>query len=192
MNKKYSKKELDEILLSKKIDDFYFAILEIKNDNLTEEEMSELIDKSILVPDVEDKELSNEFDELMKNELARMIAGAVLKAFSNCGVARRMAILTMVDDEVYNVCRPGFIDLSKEKIIRFDKVTDYYKEDEIEFRIFTKEEDPDLEQDEVLMGFYDETAVCEYEKNNIQQNESEDLTLDFLIDAKDKPFTKRK
>ena len=191
MNKKYSKKELDEILLSKKIDDFYFAILEVKNDNLTEDEMSKLIDSAILVPDTEDKELSGEFSELMKDELARMLAGMVLKAFSNYGVTRRMAILTMVDDDVYNICRPGFIDLSKEKIIRYDKLTDYYKEDEIEIRMFSKEEDPDLEDDEVSMVFYDDSVACEYEEN-VQQKENEDLTLEFLIDAKDKPFTKRK
>lgn len=42
MNKKYSQEELDQILLSKKLNEFYLAIIENRQELLTDEEYEEI------------------------------------------------------------------------------------------------------------------------------------------------------
>lgn len=42
MNKKYSQEELDQILLSKKLNEFYLAIIENRQELLTDEEYDEI------------------------------------------------------------------------------------------------------------------------------------------------------
>ena len=45
MTKKYSKEELDQTLLSKKLNEFYLAIIENRQELLTDEEYEEIIRK---------------------------------------------------------------------------------------------------------------------------------------------------
>ena len=49
MTKKYSQEELDQILLSKKLNEFYLAIIENRQELLTDEEYEEIVrrDKTI-------------------------------------------------------------------------------------------------------------------------------------------------
>ena len=42
MNKKYSQEELDQILLSKKLNEFYLAIIENRQELLSDEEYEEI------------------------------------------------------------------------------------------------------------------------------------------------------
>lgn len=45
MTKKYSQEELDQILLSKKLNEFYLAIIENRQELLTDEEYEEIVRK---------------------------------------------------------------------------------------------------------------------------------------------------
>ena len=45
MNKEYSQEELDQILLSKKLNEFYLAIIENRQELLSDEEYEEIVKK---------------------------------------------------------------------------------------------------------------------------------------------------
>ena len=106
---------------------------------------------------------------------------------------RHLAILTMVDDDVYDIGSAKFEDLKRNKIIRFDNLTTLYDESNARVRYFTPEEEPQLTQRTVLVDLDDESIIQAYENAHIHQEESEDLTNDFFTEVKGKPYTlKRK
>lgn len=71
MIKKYSQDELDQILLSKKLNEFYLAIIENRQELLTEEEYDEITKNKIIYDDnkeeVEDVLKKIQTDEHLKN-----------------------------------------------------------------------------------------------------------------------------
>lgn len=106
---------------------------------------------------------------------------------------RHLAILTMVDDDVYDIGSAKFEDLKRNKIIHFDNLTTLYDESNARVRYFTPEEEPQLTQRTVLVDVDDESIIQAYEDAHIHQEESEDLTSAFFIEVKGKPYTlKRK
>ena len=106
---------------------------------------------------------------------------------------RHLAILTMVDDDVYDIGSAKFEDLKRSKIICFDNFTTLYDESNARVRYFTPEEEPQLTQRTVLVDVDDEQIIQTYENAHIHQEESEDLTSDFFTEVKGKPYTlKRK
>ncbi len=185
MRGKYTKEELNEMLLEKNLDEFYFAILETKTENITEDEFNKTIDNSQFAKSKE-KDI---FDELLENDLINKALRETIKLFPCIAAVRRMAVLTMIGDDIYNIGMPSFLDLDKEKIIRFDNVTKYYDESNARVRLFTPEEEPAIKEPEMLIDLDDETIAREYEKN-VDQKSRDDLTLDFIADIKGKPFTK--
>ena len=106
---------------------------------------------------------------------------------------RHLTILTMIDDDVYDIGSAKFEDLKGNKIIRFDNLTTLYDESNARVRYFTPEEEPQLTQRTVLVDVDDESIIQAYENAHIHQEESEDLTSNFFAEVKGKPHTlKRK
>ena len=106
---------------------------------------------------------------------------------------RHLAILTMIDDDVYDIGSAKFEDLKRNKIIHFDNLTTIYDESNARVRYFTPEEEPQLTQKTVLIDVDDESIIQAYETSYIHQKESKDLTSDFFNEVKGKPYTlKRK
>ena len=106
---------------------------------------------------------------------------------------RYLTILTMVDDDVYDIGSAKFENLKRKKIIRFDNLTTLYNESNARVRYFTPKEEPHLTQRTVLVDVDDESIIQAYEDAHIHQEESEDLTNDFFTEVKGKPYTlKRK
>ena len=89
MTKKYSQEELDQILLSKKLNEFYLAIIENRQELLTDEEYEEIVRKDKTIygdnkEEVEDLFKKVETDERLKGfapDLMRVMYS--LAQFSN-------------------------------------------------------------------------------------------------------------
>ena len=112
-----------------------------------------------------------------------------MKFFYSIAQIRHLAILTMVDDLVYDIYNAKFEDLKRNKIVRFDNLTTIYNESNARIRYFTPEEVPQLMKRTVLLDVDDESIILAYENAHIHQEESEDLTSKFFTEVKGKSYT---
>ena len=193
MTKKYSQEELDQILLSKKLNEFYLAIIENRLELLTDEEYEEIsrIDKTFY-GDNKDK-AEDLFKQFETDERLKDFAPVLMRIMYSLAQVRHLAVLTMIGDDVYNIGSAKFEDLKRNKIIHFDNLTTLYNESNARVRYFTPEEEPQLTQRTVLVDVDDESIIQSYENAHIHQETSEDLTSDFFTEVKGKPYTlKRK
>ena len=193
MTKKYSQEELDQILLSKKLNEFYLAIIENRQELLTDEEYEEISRRDKIIYGDNKDEAEDLFKKVETDERLKDFAPDLMKVIFSLAQVRHLAILTMVDDDVYDIGSAKFEDLKRNKIIRFDNLTTLYDESNARVRYFTPEEEPQLTQRTVLVDVDDESIIQAYENAHIHQEESEDLTNDFFTEVKGKPYTlKRK
>lgn len=193
MTKKYSQEELDQILLSKKLNEFYLAIIENRQELLTDEEYEEISRRDKIIYGDNKDEAEDLFKKVETDERLKDFTPDLMRVIFSLAQVRHLAILTMVDDDVYDIGSAKFEDLKRNKIIRFDNLTTLYDESNARVRYFTPEEEPQLTQRTVLVDVDDESIIQAYENEHIHQEESEDLTSDFFTEVKGKPYTlKRK
>ena len=193
MTKKYSQEELDQILLSKKLNEFYLAIIEHRLELLTDEEYEEISRIDITFYGDNKDEAEDLFKKVETDERLKDFAPVLMRIMYNLAQVRHLAVLTMIGDDVYNIGSAKFEDLKRNKIIHFENLTTFYDESNARVRYFTPEEEPQLTQRTVLLDIDDESMVQSYENAHIHQEESEDLTSSFFIEVKGKPYTlKRK
>ena len=193
MTKKYSQEELDQILLSKKLNEFYLAIIEHRLELLTDEEYEEISRIDITFYGDNKDEAEDLFKKVETDERLKDFAPVLMRIMYSLAQVRHLAVLTMIGDDVYNIGSAKFEDLKRNKIIHFDNLTNFYDESNARVRYFTPEEEPQLTQRTVLLDIDDESMVQSYENAHIHQEISEDLTSDFFTEVKGKPYTlKRK
>lgn len=193
MAKKYSQEEVDQILLSKKLNEFYLAIIENRQELLTDEEYEEIVRRDKTIYGDNKEEVEDFFKKVETDERLKSFAPDLMRVMYSLAQVRHLAILTMVDDDVYDIGSAKFEDLKRSKIICFDNLTTLYDESNARVRYFTPEEEPQLTQRTVLVDVDDESIIQAYENAHIHQEESEDLTSDFFTEVKGKPYTlKRK
>lgn len=192
MTKKYSQEELDQILLSKKLNEFYLAIIENRQELLTDEEYEEISRRDKIIYGDNKDEAEDLFKKVETDERLKDFAPDLMRVIFSLAQVRHLAILIMVDDDVYDIGSAKFEDLKRNKIIRFDNLTTLYDESNARVRYFTPEEEPQLTQRTVLVDVDDESIIQAYENEHIHQEESEDLTSDFFTEVKGKPYTLKK
>ena len=189
MDKNYLQEELNQILLSKKLNELYLAIIENRQELLSDEEYEEIVrnDKNIYGDNKEQvKDLINKVqtDKHLKN-----IAPNLMRIIFSLAQVRYLAILTMIDDNVYDIANTKFLDLRRKKIIHFDNFTSLYNESNARVRCYTPDEEPRLKQKTVLIDVDDVSIIQAYENAYISQEGSEDLTSDFFNEVNGKSYT---
>lgn len=185
MTKKYSQEEFDQILLSKKLNEFYLAIIENRQDKMLSDEEYEKISNGNKVYYGDNKdEVEDLFNKIQTEENLKGFAPELMKIVYSLAQIRHMAILTIIDDEVYDIASAKFEDLKRNKVIHYDNLANYYNETNARVRYFTPEEEPQLTQKTVLLDLDDESIVYEYENAHSHQDSSEDLTSHFFAEAK--------
>ena len=193
MNKNYSQEELDQILLSKKLNEFYLAIIENRQELLTDEEYEEISRRNKIIYGDNKDEAEDLFKKVETDERLKDFAPDLMRVIFSLAQVRHLAILTMIDADVYDIGSAKFENLKRNKIVHFDNLTTLYNESNARVRYFTPEEEPQLTQRTVLVDVDDESIIQAYENEHIHQEESEDLTSDFFTEVKGKPYTlKRK
>ena len=193
MNKKYSQEELDQILLSKKLNEFYLAIIENRQELLTDEEYEEISGRDKIIYGDNKDEAEDLFKKVQTDERLKDFSPDLMRVIFSLAQVRHLAILTMIDDDVYDIGSTKFENLKRNKIVHFDNLTTLYNESNARVRYFTPEEEPQLTQRTVLVDVDDESIIQAYENEHIHQEGSEDLTSDFFTEVKGKPYTlKRK
>lgn len=135
------------------------------------------------------KEVENLFEKVQTDERLKSFAPELMKIVYSLAQVRHLAILTMIDDDVYDIGSAKFEDLKRNKIVHFDNLTILYNESNARVRYFTPEEEPQLTQRTVLIDVDDESIIQMYESKHIDQEENEDLTNNFFIEVKGKAYT---
>lgn len=189
MFKNYSQEELNQILLSKKLNEFYLAIIENRQELLTNEEYADIINRESTIYGDNKEKVKELFEKVNNDTRLKDFTSEIMKAMYSIAQIRHTAILTMIGNDVYDIANARFENLKRNKIIHFDNLTNYYNENNARIRIFTPNEEPQLMQNTALLDVDDESIVQIYENNYIQQEESKDLTSEFLIEAKAKIYT---
>lgn len=189
MTTKYTQEELNQILLSKKLNEFYLAIIENRQELLTDEEYEEIAKSDKTIYGDNKDEVEDLFKKVQTDESIKNFVPDLMKIMYSLAQVRHLAVLTMIDDDVYDIGSAKFEDLKRNKIIHFDNLTTLYNESNARLRYFTPEEEPQLTQRTVLIDVDDETIIQAYEKAHIHQEESEDLTSYFFTEVNGKPYT---
>ena len=202
-----SKKEVDKILLEKPLSDYYFAVLENRGCALRDEEYERIVgsETPIFHSDFSSKEVDDffgclfQYDDRLKsvffgslldNKTPQEGVDDALKYLSSIGVQiRRPAILTVVDNRVYNICNQRFVDLGREMIICYDNLTNYYDESNARLRYFSYDENKELSEATVLLVVDDPEIIYAWEDTHVSQEESSDLSKDFLDQFRGKAYT---
>ena len=174
-----TQEEINGILLSKKLDDFYLAIMEKKQGLLTDEEYYKIKNKIDVYGDTKEDVLDL-INKIQNENILKKFKDDLLKLMYSLGQIRYSAILTMIDNKIYNIGIAKFENLDRNKIIHYDKFTNYYDDSNARLKWFTPEEEKMLIQNSILLDVDDESNIYAYEKENIHQKESEDLTNNFI------------
>ena len=189
MNKKYTQEELNQILLSKPLNEFYLAIIENRQELLTDEEYDEITKKEKIIYGDNKDEVEALFKKIETDKQTKDFSSNLIKLVYSLAQIRHMAILTTIGDDVYDIGSAKFEDLKRNKIIHYDNLTNYYNETNARIKIFTPEEEPQLQQKTVLVDVDDESIIQAYENSHIYQEESEDLTNSFFDETRKKTYT---
>lgn len=192
MNNKYTQEELEQILLSKKLDEYYFAVIEHRDELLTEEEYDELLKRDKVINSDDQEGVEKLFNKIQTDKRFKNYASELMRAIYSFAQIRYVAILTMVDDEVYNIGEAKYFDLKRNKIIRYDNMTSFYDESNARVRYFTPEEVPGLSKKTLLMDVDDESIYQAYETKYVNQKENDDLSGEFIKEFRKKPNTLRR
>ena len=126
MNKKYSQEELDQILLSKKLNEFYLAIIEKRQELLTDEEYEAISRNSTIDGDNKD-EVEDLIKTIKTDEHLKDFSDVFMRIMYSLAQVRYLTILTMIDDDVYDIGSTRFEDFKRNKIIHFDNLTTLYE-----------------------------------------------------------------
>ena len=187
MKKEYSQEEINEILLSKSLDEFYMAIVQ-KKDNPFEETYP-IYSPSLL--DEESKEMMNRVNEAEK-QIANYEANGMLKDMVEGMLAnlkdfmwataklKAEMIITMIEDQVYSLSTRSFLDLDSWEILHYEPVTNYYDDTNVRIKICTPEEDPNLCEDCVVLDGDDDSYYNQYGDEMLARRDLSDVTEDFL------------
>lgn len=189
MKKEYSQEEINEILLSKSLDEFYMAIVQ-KKDNPSDETYS-IYSPSLL--DEESKETMNRVNEAEKlaadYDASGMLAGilSTLKDFMwSTAKLKAEMIITMIGDQLYSLSERSFLDLNSWEILHYEPVTNYYDDTNVRIKICTPEEDPNLCEDCVVLDGDDDSYYNQYGDEMLARRDLSDVTEDFLREVSQK------
>lgn len=197
MKKEYSQEEINEILLSKSLDEFYMAIVQ-KKDNPSDETYP-IYSPSLL--DEESKEMMNRVNEAEKlaadYDASGMLAGmlkdmvegmlANLKNFIwDKAKLKGKMLITMVGDQVYSVTGRSFLNLDGWDILHYEPVTNYYDDTNACIKICTPEDDPRLHEDCVTLAVKDASYYNQYGDEMLARRDLSDVTADFLREVSQK------
>lgn len=179
MQNNYTTNELNEILLGKKVEDFYMIITsEIHDEFPSEEEAEQFLSNGEISPETQDRmnEVSNTLEELFgcgTSDINRFLA-----AFAEC---RHRRVVVMVDDMLYDVASLMFVDLTKERVLRYDPLSDLYNNENCRPMVFPPEKLGGLVSEPSVTLDYDDLSQFDQYKDHINDiyDESLDLRNEF-------------
>ncbi len=184
----YTQEEIDNIVLSKNLNEFYFAIIENRKEELTDKEYNRIKKNYDIVPN-EGKETADKIFDFFKGIGDSSLLDEVQKLLFSFSRIRHIAVLTIVGDEAYDIIANDFEDLKRNKIVRYNKVTDLYNESNARVRYYEAGEEPGITKKCTLLDVDDPSLIDDYCDKYLNKDEENDLTYDFFYENLGKKFT---
>lgn len=188
----YSQDEINQILLSKPLDEFYLAIVENRQGLITESEYSTIKNGDQIICGQNKDDILDLFNMIQTTEPLKYYSSDLMRAMYSLAQVRHMSILTIIGDEVYDICNARFENLKRNKIIHYDNLTNYYNETNARIKAFTPQEYSQLTQNTVLIDVDDVGIIKKYENDHLYQNISDDLTTSFFRQVKGRSYALEK
>jgi len=179
MDNEYFQDEINEIVMSKDISEFYIAIIDRKK--MSDEELYDILSRNA----TSEEEIEELKDSYNSAKILKMSLYDYLFELIGQIDEKSLAILTMIDDRIYNVPKGRFLDTDKNKIIHYEPLSNYLDSDQFSFIVVDAGINPEITEDTVLLAVtreQDEILSNYYEKHS-KQEESYDLTEDFIEEA---------
>ncbi len=177
--RKYTQKEINQILLNKKLNQFYFAMLKQRQEILTDEELSRFLNSGITYTG------GNKLEEKIADKIMRSdkFSKFIKNIMGDC--FRWAAVLTMLDDTtIYDVANRKIVDIKRVKIIHYDNLTNYYNETNARVKLYSPKDYPQLKEEIVSIDVDDEKVLDDYGIEHSEQKEDEDLIFKFIAEVK--------
>jgi len=180
MEKKYSVALLNKMIMGKRVDEFFFAVLQIKHDlDFTDEECLSIISQIKSISPESKSYLSYVVNSLQESGITDLME--IAKIILRSAQMNKVGVLVSIDDQIYNVLKCEFVDFEREKVVRFEPAGNYYNEYNAGPVIFTKNENPDLDQPRAFFYSDDSYLMQKYIKLADEPYDEEiDLTESFL------------
>ena len=185
MKKDYSQQEINEILLSKSLDDFYLAIIQ-------QREESSVGEYSTFSPSLFDSESQKIFEQLSEAESLsddHRVKDLILsfrELLVESAVVRAQEIIINVGDKIYVPNEGSFLDLQRWKVIHYEPITNYYNHTNAHIEICMPWENPKFCGDCVVMHLDDLSPYNQYGEKMFWHASSDDVTEDFLRETSQK------
>ena len=176
MEKKYTQDELNKILLSKELGDFYFAIIENCGVEIQNAELNSKLEGLM------DGIINDGYVKDFFTTVSEIVDGIVNK--------RYLGIVTVIDNDVFDIGTQEFVDLDKSKIVHFDNLKTFFDDSTARLTCVTQEELPALNGDTVLLEVTDDSIIPLYEAIYVLQPEDDDVTEDLIKASKGRPLQK--
>jgi hypothetical protein len=179
MDNEYFQDEINEIVMSKDISEFYIAIIDRKK--MSDEELYDILSRNA-TSEEEIEELKNLYNSA---KILKMSLYDYLFELIGQIDEKSLAILTMIDDRIYNVPKGRFLDTDKNKIIHYEPLSNYLDSDQFSFTVVDAGIIPEITEDTALLAVTREQAeiLKNYYEKNSKQEEEYDLTEDFIEEA---------
>ena len=180
-----NEEEFNQILLSKTTSDFYLAIIEKREGLLSEEEYLDIItNEDNIYSEASKKDFDDIHNKIKEKEQLRNYANDIMRALYSVSTIRYSALITMINDRIYDIANREFLDIKRNKIIHYENMINYYDSEMAATRLVTPKQEPRLKKPTVLVDVMDITPFKEYEKTHINQEENEDLTISYINEVK--------
>lgn len=197
MKKEYSQEEINEILLSKSLDELYMAIVQKKDNpsdetypiyspSLLDEESKEMMNRvNEAEKQIADYEANGMLEGMLKDMVEGMLANLKNFIWDKAKLKDKM-LITMVGDQVYSVTGRSFLDLDSWEILHYEPVTNYYDDTNACIKICTSEDDPRLHEDCATLAVKDASYYNQYGDEMLARRDLSDVTEDFLREVSQK------
>ena len=187
----FTQDDINEILLEKPLDDFYFVILELRPE-ITDDALDRILKcENIRIDDENNREL-----EKYKKDIAginvlykkgKLTREQLKNMFSNMYREKLFSIITMIDGQLYDTYEGYFLNLDNITIFNYQNVTNYYNNATAKVILVPKEELGDgFENDVAAPCFRNLKYVIAYRDYYLNKEYDCDLTDELISELKSK------
>lgn len=183
----YNNEELNQMLLSKSISDFYFAVIEKREGILTEKEYNNIIKKDDNVYTESSKEdIDNAIELITKDERLNPYKKEITRLLYSFCKIRYSAVITLIDDDIYDIANREFVDIKNYKIINYCNMINYYDGEMAALILVNPNQEPklNLKHPTVLINTINNTPFNEYVKTYVNQDKDKDLTASYIREVR--------